>query len=88
MEKFGNIHHEDTLFLRIHVGTATEKNGNAYTMSTNAITQSPILHSEKTGKYFTLPWQEIISLAIEQGIDEISYGNPKEVKSCPQPQKH
>jgi hypothetical protein len=72
MTDVGKIYKKDTLFLRVAVGKATKKTtGIVYQMATIANTGVPVIQSEKTGQWFTLGWDEIISLAINAGIDKI-----------------
>ncbi len=65
----GTIHPPDTLFFRSFAGTA--KSGrNEYEMSLNVGGSVPIVHSKQTGKWFVLPWEDIIELAIKAGVDK------------------
>ncbi len=66
----GTIHDDKALFLRLHVGEANSEDGDKYEMSTNVADQSPIIHSKKSGQWFTLSWADIINMAVELGIDE------------------
>ncbi len=68
----GTIHDPKTLFLRLTVGTATSSADVKlkYEMSINMADNRPIVLSEKTGKWFTLSWTDIITLAVEAGIDK------------------
>lgn len=65
----GTLHPSRTLMLRVHVGTAESDDGTKYTLSVNAAGYAPIVHSDKTGRWFTLSWQDIVDLAIAKGID-------------------
>ena len=66
----GNVYEKDTLFFRQDVGKAEGGNGTHYEMSLNMGGLNPIIHSVKTGKWFTLSWQAIIDAAIAAGINE------------------
>lgn len=68
--KHGKIHPKKTLFLRVDVGKATDENKNTYELSTNINDNSPIVCSEKTGKWFTLSWTDIMNLARDANIDK------------------
>lgn len=68
--KHGKIHPKKTMFLRVEVGTATDKNKNTYVLSTNAKDNCPIVCCTKTGKWFTLSWKDIVNLARDAGIDK------------------
>lgn len=68
--KHGKIHPKRTLFLRVHVGEAKDENKNTYELSINANDTSPLVCSKKTGKYFTLSWEDIMNLARDADIDK------------------
>lgn len=65
----GKIHDKRTMFLRIAAGDATADNGTKYELSVSASNNAPIVKSDKTGRWFTLSWQDILELAVEAGID-------------------
>lgn len=65
----GTIHESNTLFFRIEAGTATSPEGNKYELSIGVSGNAPIVHSNKSGQWFTLTWNQIIRMAIEAGID-------------------
>jgi hypothetical protein len=44
--------------------------GKDYEMYLGKISRNPIVKSKITGKYFALPWSEILELAIQKGIDK------------------
>jgi hypothetical protein len=70
-DTLGEIHKPQTLFLRVGVGEAKNaEDGHMYEMSTNMSDGAPIIQSKKTGKWFVLPWQDIIVLAVKAGIDQ------------------
>jgi hypothetical protein len=64
----GKIHPPRTALIRVHVGDATDECGNKFQMSTLPAQGTPCIYSERTGKYYTLSWQDILDLAIESGI--------------------
>lgn len=64
----GKVHPAKTMFLRVNAGTA-KSDGVTYELTTS-LAGSPIVNSSKTGKYFTLSWEDICNLAIEAGIDK------------------
>ena len=65
-----NIEEKDVLMFRQDLGTAENKEtGNKYEMSLlNMVT--PCVRSEKTGKWFVIPWPCIIYAAVAAGIDK------------------
>ena len=65
----GRVNPKGSMFLRNHVGEAA--NGKRkYEMATN-MNGTPIIESKQTGKWFSLSWQDILTLAIKAGIDEM-----------------
>jgi hypothetical protein len=44
--------------------------GKAYDLYLGRISRNPVVRSHVTGKYFMLPWWEIIELAVKNGLDE------------------
>lgn len=69
--KIGTIHSKDTMFMRETVGEAVDETlGITYEMTTNIGNGAPIVASSKTGKKFTLSWEDIIDLAIKAGVNE------------------
>lgn len=70
MAKYGKIHPKRTMFLRNAVGEIKDEEGNKYECTTNCGGLHPIIHSEQTGKWFTLSWADIVRLAIVAGIDK------------------
>jgi len=44
--------------------------GKAYDLYLGRISRNPVVRSHTTGKYFMLPWSEIIELAVKNGLDE------------------
>ncbi len=63
----GRLHPPKSMFLRVHVGEAS-KGKRKYEMSMG-INSAPIVHSKQTGKWFSLPWNDILTLAQNAGID-------------------
>ena len=70
---FGKVYPARTLMFRVCVGTA-QSGGNKYEMTTAVEDMSPIVFSEQTGKWFTLPWSDIIDMARDAGIDDGANG--------------
>lgn len=70
MSEFGEIHPPRTMFFRETVGEISDDEGNKYECTTNVGGVHPIIQSKQTGKWFTLSWADIVSLAIEAGIDK------------------
>jgi hypothetical protein len=44
--------------------------GKAYDLYLGRISRNPVVRSHATGKYFMLPWSQIIELAVKNGLDE------------------
>jgi hypothetical protein len=63
----GTIHDPKAMFLRNYVGEAT-CGKLKYEISTG-MNGSPIVHSKKSGKWFSLSWQDILALAEKAGVD-------------------
>jgi hypothetical protein len=47
-----------------------DSSGRSYEMYLGKISRNPIVKSKITGRYFALPWSEIIKLALAKGIDK------------------
>jgi hypothetical protein len=60
----------DAFFLRIHAGEAKGEDGSEYELSVTAAGHMPLVRSGKTGRCFSIGWQELIRLAIAAGVDE------------------
>jgi hypothetical protein len=76
-EELGQIFREDSLVtqeLEFLYETADHR-GNLYKFYLGEITRSPVVYSCATGKYFILPWPQILELAVERGIDAPSLVN-------------
>ena len=48
----------------------SDSSGRSYEMYLGKISRNPIVKSKITGRYFALPWSEIIKLALAKGIDK------------------
>jgi len=44
--------------------------GTTYNLYLGRISRNPVVRSLTTGKYFMLPWSEIIELGVERGLDK------------------
>lgn len=69
IDGLGELHSAKTMFFRVDVGNAEGLAGKNYDCSISASTYQPIIRSEQTRKYYTLPWEDIIALAVARGID-------------------
>ena len=47
-----------------------DSSGRWYDLYLGRISRNPVVRSWATGKYFMLPWSEIIELALQQGISK------------------
>ena len=47
-----------------------DESGKSYEMYLGKISRNPIVKSKSTGRYFALPWSEIIQFAQAKGIDK------------------
>lgn len=65
----GKIYPKNSLFLRQEAGEATLSTGETYTL-TNLLNGVMLIESIQTGKYFQMPWEDVIRLAREAGIDQ------------------
>lgn len=77
---YGEIHPPKTMFFRQSVGKISDNEGNKYDCTLNMGGIVPIVCSEQTGKWFTLPWADIVKLAIKAGIDKKSKAATKTKK--------
>ena len=69
--KIGNLHPPGTLFFRISAGEAgPTEDGTTYELSTNVGGGHPIIGNNKTGRYWSITWQQLLQLARENGLDE------------------
>ena len=67
--KLGIIHPSDALIFRNHVGELSNDE-RGYELFHNVYSGlPPHILSKQTGKSFTLPWEDIVEIAINQGID-------------------
>jgi hypothetical protein len=46
------------------------RNQNINTTNLGRLSRNPVVRSHATGKYFMLPWSQIIELAVKNGLDE------------------
>ena len=70
-EVFGKVLPKDALVLRRHLGEAIDdEEGITYTLATNVGNGQPLIHSSKTGLYWTVSWPELIGAAVDAGIDK------------------
>jgi hypothetical protein len=46
------------------------ESGKAYDLYLGRISRNPVIRSYSTGKYFMLPWSQIIEWAVKTGLDE------------------
>lgn len=58
------------MFFREAAGEAEGPDGVKYELTTNVGTGTPLVRSNKTGKWFILDWCDIVELAIAAGIDK------------------
>lgn len=65
----GKILPPSAMILRQHIGRA-EHEGNQYEMSFSLNNGAPIVFSKTTGKWFMLPWEDVLKMAQERGIDQ------------------
>jgi len=47
-----------------------DASGKSYDIYLGKISRSPVIKSNITGRYFSLPWPKIIKLAVEGGVDD------------------
>jgi hypothetical protein len=47
-----------------------DASGNSYDIYLGKISRSPVVRSKSSGKYFILPWSEVIKRAIRARIDQ------------------
>lgn len=75
VNQIGELHDSQTIFLHVFVGTAKDDD-QEYELTYGTM-HTPIVRNLKTGKYFTLSWNDVLQLAKEAGIDvmdESSHG--------------
>ena len=53
-----------------HLWDDCDSSGKSYELYLGKISRNPVVKSKITGKYFALPWSEIINLALAKGIDK------------------
>lgn len=64
----GKIHPKHTMFLRKHIGECKDDDGSEYELLVHT-DNTPLIMSKQTGKYFTMPFEDIVRMAIAAGID-------------------
>ena len=47
-----------------------DQEGRAYDLYLGRISRNPVVRSHATGRYFMLPWSQIIELAEEHGVND------------------
>jgi hypothetical protein len=63
------IYDKKTLMVLVHIGEAkADGDEHGYKLS-HTLSGGPHVQSEKTGKAFVLSWQDIIELAVKEGVD-------------------
>lgn len=65
----GTIHEKGTMFFRKAAGTVEREGVVEYEVTTAIGSGCPIVRSSKTGKWYTLQWDEIVQMAVDAGID-------------------
>lgn len=68
LKTIGKIFPKESLFLRLDCGKASNPETGDFELSMNVGGNLPLVRSKKTGKWFSLGWQDIINLAIHRGI--------------------
>lgn len=68
-DPLGKFYEKDAMLLRINVGEATDGTGVEYEL-TNSIDRSMLVKSKKTGRTFHMQWSDVISIAIERGVNQ------------------
>ncbi len=58
------------LILREDVGEMTDPKGNSYELTTTLPGRAPLIKSKRTGKTFAMSWEDLVRLAIEEGVNE------------------
>ncbi len=67
--QLGKIIKKDSLVLRFAIGKAVDENTTNEYELTNDCNGRPLVKSLKSGKSWTITWNELIQLAIENGVD-------------------
>ena len=70
----GTIHKKDTMFLRLDSGSAQAEDGKRYELSVS-MGNAPIIRSKHSGRWWSISWHELLTLAIEAGVDEKESNN-------------
>lgn len=66
----GTLSPPKTLFFRVDAGEAAERGGDTYQLAIDVASNVPIIRNQRTGRWFSLSWRDIIGLAKTAGIDE------------------
>ncbi|MBI5817437.1 MAG: hypothetical protein HZA88_00455 [Verrucomicrobia bacterium] len=68
--EFGHLKTPSTLVFRQDCGIARDEDGIEYELSINILRKTPIVRSQKTGRWFFLSWKDIVRLAVNAGVNE------------------
>ncbi len=68
--EFGDLKPAKTLVFRQDCGTARGEDEIVYELSINMVCKTPIVRSQKTGRWFFLSWKDIVRLAVKAGVNE------------------
>lgn len=71
VEPVGEITPRGSLFMSFAVGDAKDEN-DKYILAASVTSYAPQVTSEKTGKTFSMRWQDIVKLAIREGVSRDS----------------
>lgn len=63
----GRIYPSESLILHTSQGSARSAEHGEFELNTN-LDGSPLIRSEKTGKYWSIGWQELLGMAVDAGI--------------------
>lgn len=64
------IHPERTMFLRVHVGTATGNNDESSFEMSLANGTNPLIESKQSGRWAAFDWELLLTLALAAGLDD------------------
>lgn len=65
----GTVHSSDAGLRVEFVGNAFRFQDGEFELLLSQGTSSPLVRSKKTGRYFSLPWETIVQLAVARGIN-------------------
>lgn len=68
-EPCGKLYPAKSMFLRVSVGTANGDDGSEYELSSVG-PHLPMVRSKKSGRFFSLSWDDVVALAMRAGVDE------------------